>query len=165
MSMVGPRKPLLRRSNWDWHSWGTCSQLFPRNWSCDKTFYLAITQWPAGYLASASFSSLLSFLPRIHFLVTLRHRTVSNPKERLKYTQFYVKSTWTVPSQSITDELTNPVRQGLFILRSSRVFHSFHSFTNFRVFQHMPIRLLRLLIRSCTLSISRHSLIWIISTP
>ena len=36
-------------------------------------------------------------------LVTLRHQTVSNPKERLKYTQFYVKSTWTAPSQSITD--------------------------------------------------------------
>ena len=58
-----------------------------------------------------------------------------------------------------------PSQQALFILRSSRVFHSFHSFTNFRVFQHMHIRLLRLLIRSCTLSISRHFLIWTISAP
>ena len=58
-----------------------------------------------------------------------------------------------------------PSWQELFILRSSRVFHSFHSFTNFRVFQHTHIRLLRLLIRSCTLSINRHFLIWTVSTP
>lgn len=131
MTMVGPRKPLLQRSYWDWHSWGTCSQLLPRNWSCDKTFYLAVTQWPAGYLASASFSSLLSFLLRIHCLVTLRHQTVSNPKERLKYAQFYVKSTWTVPSQSITDELTNPVSKSCLSSGVPEFFiHFIHSQTS-----------------------------------
>ena len=63
MTMVGPRKPLLQRSSWDWHSWGTCSQLFPCNWSCDKTFYLALIQWHPGYLPSASFCIFVILSP------------------------------------------------------------------------------------------------------